>query len=217
MPHHTTSGQAITPEVSYGRQRGGRCWDPARPQQQQVRSPPHGCPPFLRTHRHLATARRNLQHTSKASQRCFFKKNKKPQNPSKHQNPDLGGSLGCSRWLPESGRGPVGRRQAGGRKGHGAGSYRPCGLRAEAQHDVCVIRRQTDRGWPTSAGRRGRRWSRCPSWRSAPGCWRGEGPGRHWGSAVFPSGLPPVLAGSQPIAGRCIHLRDWCFHGWICS
>lgn len=109
-------------------------------------APHRGCPPFLRTHCHLATARRNLQHTSKASERCSLKKK---ASPSKRRSAD---PRRIPR-LPDPGT-------AAGRAG--AGGYRRCGFRAGAQHGVRVTRRQTHRDWPTPAGRRGRCWPGAP-------------------------------------------------------
>lgn len=94
------------------------------------RPAPHGgCPPFLRTHRPLATARRNLQRTSKGSERCFLKKK---ASPSEQRSADPRRIP----TLPDPGT-------AAGRAG--SGGYRRCGFRAGAQHDACVTRRQTHR------------------------------------------------------------------------
>lgn len=139
------------------------------PARSNGRSPHRGCPPFLRTHCHLATARRNLQRTSKASERCFLKKK---ASPSKQRSADPGRTP----RLPDPGT-------AAGRAG--AGGYRRCGFRAGAQHDARVTRRQTHRDWPTPAGRRGRCWP------GAPGLLERGRPWQAPGQRLSPSGLTP--------------------------
>lgn len=128
MPHHhhTKNGEAVTSEIS----EGGRAGAP---------SPCYRCPPFLKTHCHLATAQRNLQHTSKASKRCFLKKPIQTQVPcpSEKRQAVIAG-CGNARCRPRPGR--------GGRKARMAWGRRLPALRVSGRGTaLCLTCQQTDR------------------------------------------------------------------------